>query len=94
MIVIRPRRGRPSILKVRGPVIAAALSGESFAPPAFDVDSIRKDLRTMMAEAKTRGFDLPLVQQALAVYDQASEAGWGKRDGSSLPAYWSSRPQA
>ncbi len=85
--------GGPNILKVRGPVIAAALSGESAPNPAFDVDSIRKDLRTMVAEGKARGFDLPLVQQALAVYDQASEAGWGKRDGSSLPAYWSSRSQ-
>ena len=83
--------GGPNILKVRGPVIAAALSGDSSAPPRFDVDSIRKDLRTMMAEGEARGFDLPLVRQALAVYDQASEAGWGKRDGSSLPAFWSSR---
>ena len=86
--------GGPNILKVRGPAIAAALSGESAPQPAFDVDSIRKDLRTMLAEGKARGFDLPLVQQALAVYDQASEAGWGKRDGSSLPAFWSSRAQA
>jgi 3-hydroxyisobutyrate dehydrogenase len=86
--------GGPNILKVRGPAIAAALSGESPPQPAFDVDSIRKDLRTMLAEGKARGFDLPLVQQALAVYDQASEAGWGKRDGSSLPAFWSNRAQA
>ncbi len=69
-----------------------ALAGEDAGPAAFDVDSIRKDLRTMLAEGKARGFDLPLVQQALAVYDQASEAGWGKRDGSSLPAFWSSQP--
>jgi 3-hydroxyisobutyrate dehydrogenase len=46
----------------------------------------------MLAEGEARGFDLPLVRQALAVYDQAGEAGWGKRDGSSLPAFWSSRP--
>ena len=86
--------GGPNILKVRGPAIAAALSGEPPAAPTFDVDSIRKDLRTMLAEGKARGFDLPLVQQTLAVYDQASESGWGKRDGSSLPAFWSSRSQS
>ena len=86
--------GGPNILKVRGPVIAAALSGDTGAPPTFDVDSIRKDLRTMLAEAQARGSDLPLVRQALAVYDEASAAGWGKRDGSSLPAFWSSRSQA
>ena len=83
--------GGPNLLRVRGPVIAAALSGDTSAPPTFDVDSIRKDLRTMIAEGEARGVDLPIVRQALAVYDRASEAGWGKRDGSSLPAFWSSK---
>jgi 3-hydroxyisobutyrate dehydrogenase len=69
--------GGPNILKVRGPAIAAALSGDTSAPPAFDVDSIRKDLRTMLAEGSARGTDLPLVRQALSVYDQAAQAGWG-----------------
>jgi 3-hydroxyisobutyrate dehydrogenase len=82
--------GGPNILKVRGPAIAAALSGDTSAPPAFDVDSIRKDLRTMLAEGSARGTDLPLVRQALSVYDEAAQAGWGKRDGSTLPAFWSS----
>jgi 3-hydroxyisobutyrate dehydrogenase len=83
--------GGPNILKVRGPAIAAALAGDTSAAPAFDVDSIRKDLRTMIAEGSARGFDLPLVSQALAIYDQAADAGWGKRDGSTLPAFWSHR---
>jgi 3-hydroxyisobutyrate dehydrogenase len=83
--------GGPNILKVRGPAIAAALSGGPPAPPTFDVDSIRKDLRTMIAEGQKRGVELPLVARALAVYDEASAAGWGARDGSSLPAFWSNR---
>ena len=33
--------GGPNLLKVRGPVIAAALSGDGSTPPTFDVDSIR-----------------------------------------------------
>jgi 3-hydroxyisobutyrate dehydrogenase len=86
--------GGPNILKVRGPAIAAAMLGEPPGTPSFDVDSIRKDLRTMIAEGKARGVELPLVQQALAIYDEASAAGWGKRDGSSLPAFWTSRPQS
>jgi 3-hydroxyisobutyrate dehydrogenase len=86
--------GGPNMLKTRGPAIAAALSGDGSAPPTFDVDSIRKDLGTMLAEGRARGFDLPLVRQTLAVYDQAAEAGWGKRDGSTLPAFWSSRSKA
>jgi hypothetical protein len=34
---------------------------------------------------------LPLAEQALGVYDEASGAGWGRRDGTVFPAYWSSR---
>jgi 3-hydroxyisobutyrate dehydrogenase len=86
--------GAPNMLKMRAPAIAAALSGEFPATPTFDLDSMRKDLCTMLAEGETRGFDLPLARQALAVYDEASAAGWGKRDGASLPAYWSGRAQA
>jgi 3-hydroxyisobutyrate dehydrogenase len=83
--------GGPNILKVRGPNIAKALAGQDPGPPAFDVDSIRKDLRTMLAEASDKGFDLPLVARTLSIFDEAAEKGWGKRDGSSLPAYWTTR---
>ena len=83
--------GGPNVLKVRGPAIAAALSGAEPGPPAFDVDSIRKDLRTMLAEARARGVTLPLVERTLAVYDDAAGEGWGGRDGAWLPAYWPAR---
>jgi 3-hydroxyisobutyrate dehydrogenase len=83
--------GAPNILKVRGAKIADALSGGDAGPPAFDVDSIRKDLATMVAEGKTRGASLPLAERTLAVYDEAAKDGWGKRDGASLPAYWPTR---
>ena len=80
--------GAPNILKVRGAKIADALAGGDAGPPAFDVNSIRKDLATMVAEGKTRGASLPLAERTLAVYDEAAKDGWGKRDGASLPAYW------
>ena len=83
--------GAPNILKVRGAKIAAVLGGGDEGPPAFDVDSIRKDLATMVAEGKTRGANLPLAEKTLAVYDEAAKDGWGKRDGSALPAYWPMR---
>lgn len=86
--------GGPNILKVRGPVIAAALKGVDPDPVSFDVDALRKDLRTMVAEAKLHGYTLPIAEQALAVYDEASRNGWGKRDGNTLPRYWSQRGQA
>lgn len=80
--------GAPNILKVRGAKIAAALANGDAGPPAFDIDSIRKDLATMIAEGKTRGASLPITEKTLAVYDEAAKEGWGKRDGSWLPAYW------
>jgi 3-hydroxyisobutyrate dehydrogenase len=83
--------GGPNVLKVRGQNIAKALAGQDPGPPAFDVDSIRKDLRTMLAEAGAKGFDLPLVARTLSIFDEAAEKGWGKRDGASLPAYWTTR---
>ncbi len=43
----------------------------------------------MIAEAHARGFELPLAERTLGVYDQASREGWGKRDCTELPAYWS-----
>jgi 3-hydroxyisobutyrate dehydrogenase len=83
--------GAPNVLKSRGAKIAAVLSGGDPGPPAFDVDTIRKDLATMLAEGKVRGTTLPLVEKTLAIYDEAAREGWGKRDGASLPAYWPSR---
>jgi 3-hydroxyisobutyrate dehydrogenase len=80
--------GGPTVLKNRGPAIAAALNGKDPGAANFDVDLICKDLNTMIAEAKARGATLPLAEKALAIYDDAAREGWGKRDGAWLPAYW------
>lgn len=85
--------GGANVLKARGPVVAAALKGEIDVVPGFDVDSIRKDLRTMIAEGEGLGFRLPVAEQALGVFDTASREGWGRRDGTVFPAFWSSRPR-
>ena len=63
--------GAPNVLKTRGPAVAEALAGGPGIAAAFDVDSIRKDLRTMIAEAKALGTELPLAARALAVFDDA-----------------------
>jgi 3-hydroxyisobutyrate dehydrogenase len=82
--------GGANVLKVRGPAMAQALAGGE-PPVAFDLASIRKDLRTMVAEAKARGASLPLAERTLAVYDEAAAQGWDGRDGAALPAYWPGR---
>jgi 3-hydroxyisobutyrate dehydrogenase len=80
--------GGPNVLKNRGPFIAKPLDGKDPGAANFDIDLIRKDLATMIAEAKQRGASLPLVEKTLAIYDAAAKDGWGKRDGAWLPAYW------
>lgn len=83
--------GGANILKARGSMVAKGMRGDDPQPVTFDVDSFRKDLRTMIAEAQELGFSLPVAERALSVYDEASEKGWGGRDGTSLAGYWASR---
>ena len=87
--------GGPNMLKVRGPAIAAAMQGKETTPVTFDVDLIRKDLRTMLDEASALGVGLPLTAQTLERYDEAARNGLGKSDATMLPAYWlhHGRPQ-
>ena len=81
--------GGPNVLRARGGAVAQALQSKDPGSATFDCDSIRKDLRTMIAEGKTLGFALPLAQQTLGVFDQASGEGWGSKDCTELPAFWS-----
>jgi len=78
------------VLKVRGAALAAALKGEKIIG-TFDIDSMRKDMRTMLEEAKARGVELPLVARALACYEEISSAGMGALDPANGTAYWVSR---
>lgn len=83
--------GAPNILKIRGPAIAKTLAGEDSGSAAFDIDLICKDLTAMIDEARTRGATLPVAEAALATFKQAQADGWGQRDGTWLPAYWSGK---
>ena len=85
--------GGPNVLKTRGPVLAAALGGNAPANVTFNIDSIRKDLATMIAEAKTLGYDLPVATRALECFDTAARAGLGDGDAVMLPVSWLKRSQ-
>jgi 3-hydroxyisobutyrate dehydrogenase len=80
--------GGPNMLKVRGPAIAATLQGKETTPVTFDVDLIRKDLRTMLEEAAALGVSLPLTARALECYDAVARDGLGASDATMLPAHW------
>lgn len=83
--------GGPNLLKMRGGAIAEALSGKDIGPTTFDVDSIRKDLRTMIEEAQALGYALPVAERALQCFDEASRAGLAHEDGAMLPVRWLAR---
>src|SRR5438876_9538063 len=88
MDIFADTSGGPNVLKVRGPVIAAALQGKETTPVTFDVDLIRKDLRTMLDEAKALGVTLPVSSRALECYDDVAREGFGASDATMLPAQW------
>ena len=90
MDIMIDTNGAPTMLKGRHPAIAKELKGE-IVPTAFEVDGIRKDLRTMIEEAAALGADSPVTQTALACYDGASKMGRGGADGAALPAAWVAR---
>jgi 3-hydroxyisobutyrate dehydrogenase len=78
-------------IKARAAMIAAELKGAAGGSATFTIDSGAKDLRTMAAEGRARGLDLPMTERAAQCFEEASRSGWGSRDGSAVAAYWSKR---
>ena len=83
--------GGTNVIKMRGPAVATMLEGGDPGPVGFPIDGGLKDLRTMMAEGKARGLELPLVERTLACFEQASRDSWGGRDAASMPVYWTEK---
>jgi 3-hydroxyisobutyrate dehydrogenase len=92
MDIFADTSGAPNMLKVRGASLAGTLQGKETTPVTVDIDTMRKDLRTMIEEAQALGRELPLTARALDCYDEAAKDGWGARDVTMLPARWLSRP--
>ncbi len=57
----------------------------------FDVDSAVKDLRTMVAEGKARGVELPLTETTLGCYEETKRNVSGAAEVSSVSVYWANR---
>ena len=91
MDIIADTSGASTAVKNRGQNIAAWLGGGDFGAVTFNLDDARKDIRTMIAEGKARGVDLPLIEKTLTCFDEASAAGFGQGDGSGQAVYWSRR---
>jgi 3-hydroxyisobutyrate dehydrogenase len=91
MDIFADTSGGPNMLKARGKAIASVLAGNDPGPVTFNVDSMRKDMRTMIEEARALGHALPVVERALECFDSAARAGLGEADCAMLPVAWLKR---
>ncbi|MGZ5065684.1 MAG: NAD(P)-dependent oxidoreductase [Usitatibacter sp.] len=91
MEILADTSGGPNMLKTRGPAIAATLQGKETTPVTVDIETMRKDLRTMVEEARSMGHALPLTACALERFDEAVRDGWGARDVTMFPARFLNR---
>ena len=86
--ILADTSGAPALMKFRGGAVASALAGADLGPAHFHIDSIRKDLRTMLEEGHALGRELPAAAAALGSFDAAASQGMGDRDGAELAAWW------
>ncbi|HXX51377.1 MAG TPA: NAD(P)-dependent oxidoreductase [Xanthobacteraceae bacterium] len=86
--------GAAAVLKVRAPGIAAMLKGGDAGPVTFNVDGGIKDMQSMLAEAKSRAIELPLVERTLACYQETKQHRSGDAEISAVSVYWANRDRA
>jgi len=91
MDLLADTSGGPNVLKVRGAGVAQMLKGGDAGPVTFDVDSAVKDLRTMVAEGKARGVELPLTATTLGCYEETKRNVSGAAEISTVSVYWANR---
>jgi 3-hydroxyisobutyrate dehydrogenase len=94
MDILADTAGGANVLKIRGSALAAEMTGKSSGPVTFDVDSMRKDMRSMLDEAHAHGRSLPVTERALKCFDDAAQAGLGPADSTALPARWAKLAEA
>ena len=91
MDLLSDTSGAANVLKVRAPGIAAMLKGGAGGPVTFDVDGGIKDMQSMLAEAKSRGIELSLVERTLACYQETKQHHSGNAEISAVSVYWANR---
>ena len=80
MDILADTSGAPTMLKNRAPAIASALGGKENPSPTVTIDTLKKDLAEMVAEARACGYDTLVTQAALQGFEKASKAGLGAKD--------------
>ena len=80
--------GGPNMLKVRGGMIAQALAGEKNDTVTVNLATMRKDVRSMLAQATQQHRKMPLTAATLENFDAAAASGLDAADCSQLLVWW------
>lgn len=88
MDLLSETSGGPNVLKARGPGVASMLKGGDAGPVTFDVDGGIKDINSMLAQARTLGVDLPLLERTLACYEETKRHFSGSAEVSTVSINW------
>jgi len=86
--ILTESSGGPNMLKVRGGQIGQALAGEQTGVISVDIATMRKDMRTMLAQGQANKRQLPLTEMALKNFDAAAANGLDAADCTQLPVWW------
>ena len=87
MDILADTSGAPTMMKNRAPAVAAVLAGKE-NPPTVTIDTLKKDLAEMVAEAGACGYEAPVTHAALQSFERASRAGLGAKDCTAVPVSW------
>jgi 3-hydroxyisobutyrate dehydrogenase len=80
--------GGPNMLKVRGGMIAQALETGDSKQITVDIATMRKDVRSMLAQGQATNVQLPLTSATLKSFDEAAAKGFDNADCTQLLVWW------
>jgi len=89
--ILSDTSGAPAALKIKVPALLGRMQGGAPGPAAFNLISARKDLQTMLQEAKRLGVELPAVQASVNSYTEAIDKGLSGHDSVEQSFYWMNR---
>lgn len=69
------------------------MASQAFDPPTAHIDTLIKDLALIEAFSVSKPVQTPLLKAATATYRAAGDAGWGRRDISSMYNYLQQRAE-
>jgi len=86
--ILSDSSGGPNMLKVRGGMIAQALAGEKNDMVTVNLATMRKDVKTMLAQGASLQRAMPLTTLALVSFERAASEGMDSADCSHYPVWW------